>query len=257
MTAIEGATVLVTGATDGLGREVAGELARRGARVLVHGRDRERADAVAGEIGAAGVHLADFSSLAHVRALAAELPRVDVLVNNAGLISPERRVTEDGYELTFQVNFLAHFLLTLALLERDAPRRVVNVASAGQRAPDFADLMLERGYEPWRAYMQSKLAQVMFAVELAERRPDVESTALHPATFMDTKMVRETVGRPHSTVQEGVDATVRLIADAGPEVSGRYFDGLREAAPDPLAHDADARRRLWEVSERLSSGRTT
>jgi NAD(P)-dependent dehydrogenase (short-subunit alcohol dehydrogenase family) len=200
------------------------------------------------------VHLADFASLAQVRALAGELPPVDVLVNNAGLISQERVVTEDGCELTFQVNHLAHFLLTLRLLERSAPRRIVNVASAGQARPDFEDLMLERGYERWRAYRQSKLAQIMFAFELAGRRPDVESTALHPATFMDTKMVRETVGRPSSTVQEGVDATVRLIADLDLDVSGRYFDGTRDAEPDPIAHDAATRRRLWEVSERLAAG---
>jgi NAD(P)-dependent dehydrogenase (short-subunit alcohol dehydrogenase family) len=200
------------------------------------------------------VHLADFASLAQVRALAGELPPVDVLVNNAGLISKERVVTEDGCELTLQVNHLAHFLLTLRLLERSAPRRIVNVASAGQERPDFGDLMLERGYELWRAYRQSKLAQIMFAFELAERRPDVESTALHPATFMDTKMVRETVGRPSSTVQDGVDATVRLIADLDLDVSGRYFDGTRETEPDPIAHDAAARRRLWEISERLTAG---
>ena len=163
-------------------------------------------------------------------------------------------MTGDGIEMTFQVNHLAHFLLSLRLLEASAPRRIVNVASAGQERPDFDDLMLERGYEMWRAYRQSKLAQIMFAFELAERRPDVESTALHPATFMDTKMVTVSVGlRPHSTVWEGVDATVRLVAEAGPEVSGRYFNGLGEAAPDPMAADPEARRRLWEVSEQLTA----
>jgi NAD(P)-dependent dehydrogenase (short-subunit alcohol dehydrogenase family) len=246
--------VLVTGATDGLGRGVAAELSRRGASVLVHGRSAERAEAVASEIGADSVHIADFASLAQVRALAGELPPVDVLVNNAGIIERERRVTEDGYELTFQVNYLSHFLLTMRLLERSsAPRRIVNVASAGQERPDLHDLMLEHDYEPWRAYRRSKLAQIMFAFELAERRPEVESTALHPATFMDTKMVRQTVGRPHSTVEEGIEATVRLIADSDLDVSGRYFDGTDEAAPDPIAYDAGARRRLWEISERLTS----
>jgi NAD(P)-dependent dehydrogenase (short-subunit alcohol dehydrogenase family) len=247
-------TILVTGATDGLGRVVARDLAARGISVLVHGRDPERVSAVAEEVGAAGMRVADFSALAAVRELASSLPRVDVLVNNAGLISERRVVTGDGLELTFQVNHLAPFLLTTRLLERDPPRRVVHVASAGQERPDFDDLMLEHGYEPWRAYRQSKLAQIMFAFELAERRPDVESTALHPATFMDTKMVRETVGRPHSTVEEGIEATVRLIADRDLDVSGRYFDGLEEAAPDPIAYDAGARRRLWDVSERLTRG---
>ena len=244
-------TVLVTGATDGLGRVVARDLASRGLEVLVHGRDEGRAAAVAEEVGAAGVHLADFSSLASVRALADALPRVDVLVNNAGLISEERQVTGDGLELTFQVNHLAPFLLTTRLLERDPPRRVVHVASAGQQRPDFDDLMLERGYDEWRAYRQSKLAQIMFSFESARRFPDVESVALHPATFMDTKMVRSRVGTPSSTVQEGADATVRLAADLDLDVQGRYFDGLREARPDAMAYDEDARKRLWDVSEQL------
>ena len=245
------AVILVTGATDGLGRVVAGDLAQRGHDVLVHGRDRSRAEEVAAEIGAGGVHLADFASLDEVRALAAELPQLDVLVNNAGLISHERVVTGDGIELTFQVNYLAPFLLTTTLLERRPPRRVVNVASAGQAPPDFDDLMLEHGYEEWRAYRQSKLAQIMFAFECARRYPDVESTALHPATFMDTKMVRETVGDPHSTVREGADATVRLADDLDLDVQGRYFHGTEPAEPDPIAHDADARKRLWDVSEQL------
>jgi len=174
-----------------------------------------------------------------------------VLVNNAGLISHERLVTGDGLELTFQVNYLAPFLLTLRLFGRAVPRRVVNVASAGQEALDFDDLMLEHGYDEWRAYRQSKLAQIMFTFECAARHPDVESTALHPATFMDTKMVRETVGAPHSTVREGADATVRLADDLDLDVQGRYFNGLREARPDPMAYDADARKRLWDVSEQL------
>jgi NAD(P)-dependent dehydrogenase (short-subunit alcohol dehydrogenase family) len=244
-------TILVTGATDGLGRAVAGELASRGHDVLVHGRDRDRVAAVAGEIGAAGTHVADFSELAQVRAMAAELDGIDVLVNNAGLISRERVVTDDGLELTFQVNYLAPFLLTTTLLERAAPRRVVNVASAGQLRPDFDDLMLEHGYDEWRAYRQSKLAQIMFAFECALRRPDVESTALHPATFMDTKMVRATIGDPHSTVAEGAEATVRLASDLELDVQGRYFNGLEEARPDESAYDADARKRLWAVSEQL------
>ena len=244
-------TILVTGATDGLGRVVAGDLAARGMDVLVHGRDPERAQAVAEEIGAAGVHVADFSSLAQVRALADGLPHIDVLVNNAGLISEHRLLTGDGIELTFQVNHLAPFLLTTRLLERDAPRRVVHVASAGQERPDFEDLMLEHGYDEWRAYRQSKLAQIMFSFELAQRRPDVESVALHPATFMDTKMVRARVGRPASTVREGADATVRLAAEPDLDVQGRYFNGLQEARADAIAYDRDARKRLWDVSEQL------
>jgi NAD(P)-dependent dehydrogenase (short-subunit alcohol dehydrogenase family) len=238
-------TILVTGATDGLGRELARRLSNDGHDVLVHGRDPQRVEAAAADVGAAATFLADFSRLADVRALAGELPPLDVLVNNAGVIAPERVVTEDGNELTFQVNYLAHFLLTLEVM----PPRVVHVASGAQRAPDFGDLTLERGYEPWRAYGVSKLAQIMFSNELAARRPEVESVALHPATFMDTKMVRETVGTPHSTVEEGVEATARLVTAAG--VAGKYFNGLRESRADGAAYDAEARKRLWDVSEQL------
>jgi NAD(P)-dependent dehydrogenase (short-subunit alcohol dehydrogenase family) len=241
------ARVLVTGATDGLGRALAAALARRDDRVLVHGRDRARAERVAEEIGAAGVHLADFASLAQVRRLAEEVGAVDVLVNNAGLVSRTRQVTEDGNELTFQVNHLAGFVLG-----RNVPAaRVVNVASIGQHPLDFDDLMLERDYDAYRAYAQSKLAQIMFAFELAERRPDVWVAALHPATLMDTKMVRETFGRTASTVDEGVEAVIHAIDMGG--ASGRYFDGTREGRADPQAYDPAARRRLWEVSERLTA----
>jgi NAD(P)-dependent dehydrogenase (short-subunit alcohol dehydrogenase family) len=263
-------TVLVTGATDGLGRATVHELARLGTTVIVHGRRRERAEAVAEEVAAAGggdrvsVHVADLASLAHVRALAAEVERdherLDVLVNNAGLISPQRRESDDGYELTFAVNYLSHFLLTgflLPLLRRSAPVRIVNVASIGQAPLDFDDLMLERRYDDFRAYAQSKLAQIMHAFELAERvrragEEQVTANALHPATLMDTKMVRESFGRARSTVAEGVEAVVRLAVGEEVEgVSGRFFNGTREGVAHPQAYDPDARRRLWEVSEKL------
>jgi NAD(P)-dependent dehydrogenase (short-subunit alcohol dehydrogenase family) len=240
-------TILVTGATDGLGRALAGELDARGHDVVVHGRSRERAEAVASEIGGAQVVVADFARLDDVRALAEQVQGIDVLVNNAGIIAAGRRLSEDGHELTFQVNHLAGFLLTLLVL----PPRTVNVASIGERAPDFDDLMFERGYDGYTAYTQSKLAQIMFTFELAARRPDLVVNALHPATLMDTKMVRETFGRSRSTVAEGVEATAALVERD--DVSGCYFDGLREARADPVAYDRDARRRLWDVSAALTS----
>ena len=254
MTSIEGATVLVTGATDGLGprrgRGAQPGAARACSCTAATARARTRSPATSARRACTSPTSRRSPRCA---ALAEELPALDVLVNNAGLISHERVVTEDGCELTLQVNHLSHFLLTRRLLERSAPRRIVHVASGAQVAPDFDDLMLERGYEPWRAYGQSKLAQIMFSNELAERRPDVESTSLHPATFMDTKMVRATIGTPHSTVEEGIEATVRLAAELDLPVSGRYFSGLREATPDPAAADPEARRRLWEASERLTA----
>jgi NAD(P)-dependent dehydrogenase (short-subunit alcohol dehydrogenase family) len=264
------ATVLVTGATDGLGKRVALELADRGATVLVHGRSRERCEAVLKEVrrgtGSEGAryYLADLSSLGAVRRLAEQIlsehDRLDVLVNNAGIIAREREETVDGVELTFAVNYLAHFLLTnllLPLLLGSAPARIVNVASAGQSPVNFRDVMLKRGYSGMKAYTQSKLAQVMFTFELAERLRGIGVTvnALHPATLMDTKMVRETFGHASSTVQEGTEAVVRLAASPELEaVTDRYFDGTREARADRQAYDAAARKRLWDLSEKLCEG---
>ena len=261
------ATILVTGTTDGLGKRVASALARRGATVLVHGRSPERLEATLEELRSqTGSHkvdsyLADLSSLAAVRDLAdrilSEYDRLDVLVNNAGIIVQERKESEDGYELTFAVNYLSHFLLTsllLPLLKGSAPARIVNVASAGQSPIDFDDPMLERGYDAMRAYSMSKLAQIMFTFELAERLSDtgVSVNALHPASLMDTKMVKDTFGYTMSTVEEGADATVHLAASPELEgVTGRYFDGTREARADGQAYDKEARQTLWELSEEL------
>jgi NAD(P)-dependent dehydrogenase (short-subunit alcohol dehydrogenase family) len=248
-------TVLITGSTDGLGLALARALIAEGDSVLVHGRDPEKVERVAVELGAARAYVADLASLAQVRRLADELERVDVLVNNAGIISQERRLSEDGHELTFAVNHLAHFLLTGLLLPTSRPTRVVNVASAGQTAIDFDDVMLERGYDAIRAYYQSKLAQVMFTFDLAERlgAPPPAVNALHPATLMDTKMVRESYGSVMSSVEEGVAAVKRLVTD--PEldgVTGRYFDGLNESRAHSQAYDAEARDRLWALSEELT-----
>ena len=172
-------TVLVTGSTAGLGRQLAEDLAARGWTVLAHGRDPAKLGDVPGE-----PFVADLASLDEVRRLAAEVrdrsERLDVLVNNAGTIEPRRRLSADGHELTFAVNYLAGFLLTLELmplLRASAPARVVNVSSIGQSAIDFSDVMLERGYSGMRAYTQSKLAQILFTIELAERVPPAEVTA--------------------------------------------------------------------------------
>jgi NAD(P)-dependent dehydrogenase (short-subunit alcohol dehydrogenase family) len=265
-------TVLVTGATDGLGRLLAAELAAVGATVLLHGRDRVRGEHALEEIrGATGneqlrYYEADFSSLDQVRRLAEEVvageERLDVLINNAGIGGGprggrERELSRDGYELRFQVNYLAGFLLArslLSLLRRSAPARIVNVASAGQSPIDFYDVMLERGYDGRRAYGQSKLAQIMFTFELAERLDpaEVAANALHPASLMNTKMVLESFGSAWTTVEEGAEATLRLATSPDLEgVTGRYFDGLRESRANAQAYDPAARRRLWELSEEL------
>jgi NAD(P)-dependent dehydrogenase (short-subunit alcohol dehydrogenase family) len=261
------ATVLVTGATDGLGRRVAREIAAKGVTVLLHGRSPERLEAALEELRREtgnemlGSYLADLSSLGEVRGLAerviSEHDRLDVLVNNAGIIARERQESGDGHELTFAVNYLSHFLLAgllLPLLKDSTPARIVNVASAGQSPIDFSNIMLERGYDAMKAYSQSKLAQVMFTFELAGRlrNTGVTTNALHPASLMDTKMVRDTFGHTMSTVEEGAEAVVRLAVS--PElkgITGRYFDGMREGRANRQAYDAEARRRLWALSEEL------
>ncbi|HEX8133316.1 MAG TPA: SDR family NAD(P)-dependent oxidoreductase [Actinomycetes bacterium] len=272
MRPVEDQTILVTGATDGLGRALARELATRGATVLLHGRSKERLEDARRELQEATgsdrlrTYLADFASLEQVRRLAREVAgdqeRLDVLVNNAGIAGGgPRQESAEGYELRFAVNYLAPFLLTdllLPLLRRSAPARIVNVASVGQVPIDFDDVMLERGYDPMRAYRQSKLAQVMFTFELAERlgaagESGVTVNALHPATLMNTKMALESFGYTISSIQDGVEATLRLVV--APEldgVSGRYFDRLDESRANPQAYEADARRRLWRLSAALA-----
>ena len=265
--------ILVTGATDGLGRGVAERLAAGGASVLVHGRDDARGEATIRDIrDATGNerlrwYRADLASLADVRALAervaAEEQRLDVLVNNAGIGTTlpgdgARQVSADGYELRFQVNYLAHYLLTrllLPLLERSAPARIVNVSSAGQAPIDFDDVMLERHYEGYLAYCRSKLAQIMFTVDLAEGLADrdVTANALHPGTFMPTKIVTHAGIDPLTPLEQGVDATVGLATDPALDgVTGRYFDGRRESRANPQAGDAAARQRLRDLSDRLA-----
>ncbi|MBA3263022.1 MAG: SDR family oxidoreductase [Thermoleophilaceae bacterium] len=249
-------TILVTGSTDGLGRQAAEELVGRGAKVLVHGRDPDKVERVCAEIGAERGLVADLAKLDDVRRLADQVDELDTLVNNAGIIVAERRESADGHELTFAVNYLSHFLLTALLLAKvREPARIVNVSSIGQQPLDFDDLMFERDWEGYAAYARSKLAQVLFTNELAQRLADRDVTvnALHPATLMDTNMVRGALGRPMSSVEEGADATLRLITDPSLDgVSGRFYNGTRESGTDPQADDADARRRLWDESERLA-----
>jgi NAD(P)-dependent dehydrogenase (short-subunit alcohol dehydrogenase family) len=270
MRPLEQQTMLVTGSTDGLGKALARQLAQRGAKVLVHGRSPERIEAAVAEIAQETgsdrlvPYHADLSSLAAVRRLAEEVAagrgRLDVLVNNAGVALAERAESEDGHELTFAVNYRAPFLLTrllLPVLRESTPARVVNVASIGQAPVDFDDVMLEDGYYASVAYSQSKLALIAFTFELAERLraeglTGVTINALHPATLMPTKLVLETVGRTVDSLEQGVAATLRLAIEPELEgVSGAYFDGREEAVADAQAYDPDARRRLWELSERL------
>jgi NAD(P)-dependent dehydrogenase (short-subunit alcohol dehydrogenase family) len=270
MTELHGKTALVTGSTDGVGRLVARWLGEAGARVLVHGRDRKRGEGVVAEIeetgGRAAFLAADLASIAEVRGLAEAVrqtaDRLEILINNAGIgtggAGAPRQTSADGHELRFAVNYLAGFVLSrllLPLIRDSAPARIVNVASAGQQAIDFGDLMLTRAYSGTRAYCQSKLAQIMFTIDLAEelRGSGVTVNALHPATYMDTAMVRRAGITPWSTVEQGAEAILNLATSPALEGrSGLYFDGLREARADAQAYDVEARRRLKTISLELT-----
>jgi len=259
--------LLITGATDGLGRALAGRAYRDGWDVLAHGRSEERLAALAEELPGVRTFRADFAALAEVAALAEAVQgatdRLDVLVSNAGIgfTNPgdgARLESADGYELRFAVNYLAGYSLIrrlLPLLRASAPARIVQVASAGQFPIEFDDVMLERGYDGTRAYRQSKLAQIMLMYDLAAELDGsgVTATALHPGTFMATKMVTDEGIAPVTPLEHGVEATWRLVADPALDgVTGVYFDQTRERRPEGQALDADDRRALRELSERLT-----
>ena len=268
---MDGKTVLVTGSTDGVGRYVAAKLAAAGAKVLIHGRDKARAKTLADEIRGRGhtepvFYQADLSSLAGARQLAeavlADHKRLDVFISNAGIGSrtsgPERQTSADGHELRFAVNYLSGFLLArllLPLLKASAPSRIVNVASLGQHPIDFEDVMITKGYTDSRAYAQSKLAQIMFTIDLSRELEGsgVTVNALHPATYMNTTMVREGGITPISTVEQGGAAILHLAA--GDDVAGKsglFFNGMQQSQANPQAYDEAARQRLRELSLELT-----
>lgn len=274
---MQGRVCLVTGATSGIGRAAALALARRGATVVAVGRDRARGERVLEELRAAGgrdaaLLLADLSSQAEVRRLAADFlarhERLDVLVNNAGGIFPQRRLSVDGVELTLAVDHLAPFLLTALLAERlarSAPARVVTVSSDAHRVGriDLDDLQLERRWTPMRAYAQAKLANVLFTRALARRMAerDVTANALHPGVVATnfagdaTGIVRLVfrLARPFSLSPErGADTLVYLASS--PEVTavtGGYFEKRRQRRPSRAAEDEALAEALWERSARI------
>jgi NAD(P)-dependent dehydrogenase (short-subunit alcohol dehydrogenase family) len=258
---------LVTGSTDGLGRELALRLGGAGYHVIVHGRNEERGRAVVEEIesrdGSADLILADLGSMAEVRELAARVlrdyTRLDLLVNNAGIgrgaDTSARSESVEGHELRFAVNYLSHFYLThtlLPLIRESAPARIVSITSTAQQAIDFDNVMLEREYDGARAYAQSKLAQIMMTVDLAEELggTGVTANAVHPAVYMATSMVLNRGGTPLTTIDEGADPVLQVIHSplAG---SGNYYRQATNARADAQAYDLDARRRLRELAVRL------
>ncbi|MFI0966509.1 SDR family NAD(P)-dependent oxidoreductase [Streptomyces sp. NPDC021080] len=261
-------TTLITGATQGMGRALAMDLAPRGGTVLLHGRDSDRLQAVAAEVRAAApgttirTYLADLSDLDQVHAMAERIrtvePHLDGLINNAvaggGTEPLKRELSRQGHELRFAVNHLAPYALTrdlLPLLTASAPARVINVASIGQEAIDFDNVMLERDYEGLRAYCRSKLAMIMATFDLAAelRGTAVTVNTLHPAHLMDTDGVRAYGLTPVTSTDEGVRPTVRLLLD--PELAtttGRYFDRFTDTRAHEQAYDTEARERLMKLT---------
>ena len=273
---MQGKTVIITGATSGIGEVAAIRLAEQGARIVFTARDKVRADATMAKLrkanGAAdhALHMADLSTLAEMKRIGAELarePQIDVLVNNAGALFNKRQETADGLEMTFAVNHMAYFVITNILLPQlKSGARIVTTASNAHRGAklDFDDLQITKGYTGWAAYTRSKLANILFNRELARRTPaGVTANALHPG-FVATRfgdnsggMLRTVlkVAKPVGAIspEEGAKTIIHLASS--PEVAGvtgDYFYKCRPETPTREAqNDADARR-LWEISAKIS-----
>jgi len=264
-------TVLVTGGTDGIGKETALQLARMGAHVLVHGRNREKGAQVLDEINRepckeeAGLYLADFSSMADVKRMAEDIKReqtqLHVLLNNAGNFYKERLLSADGIEMTMAVNYFAPFLLTLLLLDllkASAPARIVNVASNSHKfisSVDYENLQGEINYDGITAYSLSKLGNVFFTQSLADKLAGsgVMANALHPGV-VDTKLLRKSYQLDGISVEEGAQTSVYLASSPALEgVSGKYYKNMQEYPVSDLSQDKKLQDAFWKLSEEMVS----
>jgi NAD(P)-dependent dehydrogenase (short-subunit alcohol dehydrogenase family) len=263
-------TIFITGATDGIGKVTAIELAKQNmaAIILVHGRNKDKLNNVIGEIKTTSHNnniegfAADLSSMDEVKQLAKDVlvkhNAINILINNAGAGFAAPRYGKDKTEMRMAVNYLAPFLLTnllLPALKRASPSRIVNVSSAGQSPIDFDDIMQEKNFDSVTAYCRSKLALIMFTIDLAEQLKDDNITvnSLHPGTYLDTGMVREAKIKPMGTAQSGADAVVYLATSSVVKnTTGKYFNINTEARANAQAYDAKSRKQLRDFSLQLT-----
>ncbi|MFX0091481.1 MAG: SDR family oxidoreductase [Candidatus Hodarchaeota archaeon] len=274
MTSMDEFQVLITGSTDGIGKQTAIELAKRGAHVIIHARNYAKGSQIVDEIKKQTVNdkidlvIADFTSLKQVHDMNADIikrfDKLDVLINNAGVYKRKREVTEDGFETTFQVNHLSYFLITLSLLDlvsnsSSIPGRIINVASmAHAQRIDFDNLQAEKRYDGYNAYSLSKLCNIIFTFELAERlarqqddMPRVTVNCLHPGVI-NTKLLRAAFGGG-SSVSSGADKLIHLTLDPNVvKITGKFFVNKRVANPARIVYNADIRKKIWDLSEQFT-----
>jgi len=276
---MRGKTVVITGATSGIGLVAAAQLAAMGARLVLVARDKTRGEAALTRLRslnpdvAHSIHYADLSRLAEMKRVAAEIaaaePRIDVLINNAGALFATRHVTEDGLELTFALNHMSYFVLTQGLHGRmiaSAPARIVNTSSDAHKGKqiDFNDLQSANNYKGFQVYGRSKLCNILYTNELARNLAGTGVTAncLHPG-FVDTRFGDESGGllslgvriaKTFAISQEKGAATIVYLdsSDEVAQATGGYYYKCKKATPTKQARDDDAAKRLWQESERLA-----
>ncbi|GBD60574.1 putative oxidoreductase [Tetragenococcus halophilus subsp. halophilus] len=268
MKSLSESTVLITGATDGLGKMTAERFAKQGAKVLLHGRNEEKGFKTIEEIqqttGNQNLKYfnGDFASLQSVAKLAEKIiansEKIDLLIKNAGIgggpkSQKQRELSQDGYELRWSINYLAQVLLTRKLLPMMKDHaRIINVASVGQAPIDFNDINMENHYEGYLAYERSKLALIMFTFDLAAelQKREIHVNALHPSTLMSTNMVSDHFGPAQTSVEKGFSAVEYLTTSKElDEVTGEYFEGKTQAQANAQAYDKAAREKLGQITK--------